>query len=410
MKFDPAANRFYCVLSFDTTSYGSSLIIGTITIPPPSNASSSSGIAVLGAFTQHGQNLWVRHGSTSKSSSISDIVFGKDGTLYVGGMSEPGNVFCGDTSTNVLGQNTSAHIMALDTNAKLLWSNYSGNNQYAVIRTISYVNNTIVATGFHHGTLSWDNYTITNPIQYTQGYMLRADGATGVAGQLVNISSSATCQPNNAALDKNGNIYLSGAFSGSMIFNNDSLSSNSSSQIHFLLKYKNVICGCDLLQPSFNITGTSAMTYQYTYTGGTPYTSIGWDFGDGSATVSATNPSHTYNSPGTFPVCVTVTNGCGSNTTCKYVTIHPTNVKEFIADDFSVYPTVTENEITIKRNAINEQVNLQLTDIYGKILLQGKMEPGTPTQHLSINQFPAGMYFMKIYNSNGSKCFKVIRK
>ena len=38
-----------------------------------------------------------------------------------------------------------------------------------------------------------------------------------------------------------------------------------------------------------------------------------WDFGDGSATSTEINPTHTYDSPGTYVVTLTATNDCGEN-------------------------------------------------------------------------------------------------
>lgn len=46
-----------------------------------------------------------------------------------------------------------------------------------------------------------------------------------------------------------------------------------------------------------------------------------WDFGDGN-TSTLQNPSHTYNSPGTYMVCLTVTSSCGSDSTCSPVTVN----------------------------------------------------------------------------------------
>ncbi len=43
-----------------------------------------------------------------------------------------------------------------------------------------------------------------------------------------------------------------------------------------------------------------------------------WDFGDGN-TSSQEHPIHTYAAPGTYNVCLTVTNSCGTNTYCEDV-------------------------------------------------------------------------------------------
>jgi PKD repeat protein len=46
-----------------------------------------------------------------------------------------------------------------------------------------------------------------------------------------------------------------------------------------------------------------------------------WDFGDGSAIVSDPNPQYVFAAAGNYNVCLTVDNGCGSNTACQTVEI-----------------------------------------------------------------------------------------
>lgn len=49
-------------------------------------------------------------------------------------------------------------------------------------------------------------------------------------------------------------------------------------------------------------------------------TSWSWDFGDGN-TSTMQSPSHTYATAGSYTVCLTTTNNCGSNTTCYTIDI-----------------------------------------------------------------------------------------
>lgn len=46
-----------------------------------------------------------------------------------------------------------------------------------------------------------------------------------------------------------------------------------------------------------------------------------WNFGDGSSFVSDPNPQHVYSQAGTYEVCLTVENDCGSNTGCQTVEV-----------------------------------------------------------------------------------------
>lgn len=68
--------------------------------------------------------------------------------------------------------------------------------------------------------------------------------------------------------------------------------------------------------------GQGLFSFTNQSTGGTPMSPLVyvWDFGDGS-TSTATNPSHTYNSAGTYLVCLTVIDSLGGcvNTSCQPV-------------------------------------------------------------------------------------------
>lgn len=81
---------------------------------------------------------------------------------------------------------------------------------------------------------------------------------------------------------------------------------------------KSVVITCPLPQANFTFTSTS-LTASFTdaATGAQSYL---WDFGDGNSS-TATNPSHTYQSSGTYTVCQTATSVCGSDSTCKSVQI-----------------------------------------------------------------------------------------
>jgi PKD repeat protein len=69
-------------------------------------------------------------------------------------------------------------------------------------------------------------------------------------------------------------------------------------------------------------TGIAPLVVSFTdiSTGGP--TAWSWTFGDGG-TSTAQNPSHTYTTPGTYDVALTITNSCGNNTMTKtgYVTV-----------------------------------------------------------------------------------------
>ncbi|MBN2466722.1 MAG: PKD domain-containing protein, partial [Deltaproteobacteria bacterium] len=96
-----------------------------------------------------------------------------------------------------------------------------------------------------------------------------------------------------------------------------------------------------LPQASFSLspdTGTAPLTvYFVDYSTNSP-TSWLWDFGDGG-TSSSQNPSHTYNSAGTYTVSLTAANLCGSDTKIRSDYINVTAINPPVVSDPSASPS-----------------------------------------------------------------------
>jgi PKD repeat protein len=68
-----------------------------------------------------------------------------------------------------------------------------------------------------------------------------------------------------------------------------------------------------------NSASNLTVTFANTSTGNP--TTYQWNFGDGSGTSIQTNPTYTYATPGTYQVCLTAVNNCGSANICISVTV-----------------------------------------------------------------------------------------
>ncbi len=83
--------------------------------------------------------------------------------------------------------------------------------------------------------------------------------------------------------------------------------------------------------------GVAPLTVNFTNLSTGDYTTCAWVFGDGGASVSCGNPSHTYTNPGVYNVSLTVSGTLGSNIETKmgYIAVYmPVNAQ------FSATPTV----------------------------------------------------------------------
>jgi len=89
-----------------------------------------------------------------------------------------------------------------------------------------------------------------------------------------------------------------------------------------------------------------------------------WTFGDGN-TSTETNPTFAYAAPGTYEICLTVSNPCGNEMTCQTVTIGIGGPVRFILNDLNgiandtvIVPVTVENFIDI----VSYQKTIQLQD------------------------------------------------
>ena len=109
-----------------------------------------------------------------------------------------------------------------------------------------------------------------------------------------------------------------------------------------------------------------------------------WEFSGGTPTTSTQqNPTVTYNSPGIYPVKLTVSNGTESNTLIKaaYITVVPD-----VTDLYTVSGTVQGNNIpTSEGVVILFNTDLTMTNVYFGLLNNGDF---------SIDNVPVGNYIL----------------
>ncbi len=145
-----------------------------------------------------------------------------------------------------------------------------------------------------------------------------------------------------------------------------------------------------------------------------------WDFGDGS-TGTEQSPVHTYTSPGSYRVCLTVFNGSNcSFTTCRDIDAGiTTSVTDIFAqDNFILYPNPFSRSITIEQRNMNKPIQgIELYDLLGRKIYSEY--PGTPNfisetpnfkLLIEIPALPNGMYFVKVKTKNADYIDRVIKQ
>jgi len=81
-------------------------------------------------------------------------------------------------------------------------------------------------------------------------------------------------------------------------------------------------------------------------------------------------------------------------------------INDQLVSRFSVYPNPARDFITIRSNSENGS-DYRITNIFGKRILDGKLENGTTT--VDINELSPGIYFVQVGN-NKNQNFKIIKE
>ncbi|NNK28711.1 MAG: T9SS type A sorting domain-containing protein [Flavobacteriaceae bacterium] len=131
-------------------------------------------------------------------------------------------------------------------------------------------------------------------------------------------------------------------------------------------------------------------------------TSYTWDFGDGSALSTDSNPVYTYGASGTYDVTLTSTNAeCGDDVVVKQVTVttNTLGIDDESINIIGAYPNPFSNDLTIELSSSfnGSNVSLILYDISGRIIRNYNVTNREGVIILgNMNDLANGSYFLKI--------------
>lgn len=353
----------------------------------------------LAAFDNTGNSLWTKMDAGNGTSGIFyRPAVDEEGGVYIGGQALPGDSFNGYNFSSS-GVATVPFVIKVDSNGNNVWGTHGMTTTASVATSaVTYVNNTIGVTG-GGSQFQWDSLQFTVPSGLSYIFLTRINATTGSLIGLDAIPSN-SLYTGSASItsDKNSNFYVGGAFADQLYPANDTISNIGGSLDWYVAKFGTANCNCTLLQPSFNYNSTGNNTYAFNYTGSTPYSSISWDFGDSSPASTMANPNHTYVASGTYHVCVTVTNDCGSNTSCQAIDIAGVGINNIPGfADISIYPNPTTEEIIIEHAAAG--MTLDIYNITGQQMLHTVLK-GTKDK-VNVRGLSSGVYLMRFTDKEG---------
>lgn len=130
----------------------------------------------------------------------------------------------------------------------------------------------------------------------------------------------------------------------------------------------------------FSIPGADGLTYL-------------WNFSDGGFSQEQ-NPTHTFSSPGTYLVCLTLQGLCDGNHYCTNVTVQSTlSASSGEERDWKLYPNPSQGMVRVESSSVLERVSI--SDLTGKLVFQqgaqGRKELSIDLSHLS-----GGLYLVEM--------------
>lgn len=135
-----------------------------------------------------------------------------------------------------------------------------------------------------------------------------------------------------------------------------------------------------------------------------------WDFGDGN-TSTERNPSHRFDTTGTFNVCLTVENSAGSNQVCELISITPTSTRvRANLVPLEVFPNPANQEIRFKTK--NDQLHDSQLTIFNQTGQIVHRQIFQLDQQIITQNWPVGLYYYHL-NQTGqlrsSGRFSIVR-
>jgi PKD repeat protein len=130
--------------------------------------------------------------------------------------------------------------------------------------------------------------------------------------------------------------------------------------------------------------------------------SVRWDFGDGSGTSTALNPTYTYSATQSYLVTLTAFDGTCSNDTVKAVFVNCVQSLSgnAFSESISIYPNPSQGEIRIQLE--NETFDLiEVIDVNGQRLF---LYEGTFSGYfdMDLKELESGKYMIRLSNKEAA--------
>jgi len=133
-----------------------------------------------------------------------------------------------------------------------------------------------------------------------------------------------------------------------------------------------------------------------------------WDFGNGFL-ANVENPSYTYSAPGTYTICLTVSDQCGLDSACTNVTVTDvgTGIHKNWQGDLKLYPVPVKETLNISGIPFNESYTVKLINNLGQVVITQAYN-GTNNVVIDVHDITPGVYQVVITSATTSGARPVV--
>lgn len=157
--------------------------------------------------------------------------------------------------------------------------------------------------------------------------------------------------------------------------------------------------------PSAAFSWVQDSTNLWTFTpSDTTGTSYSWDFGDGNSSTLQV-ATHAYATAGLYPVCLEITNACGSDTTCLILEVANVNVRENESSGLRVYPNPVNDVLRIEQPAGAFVRRCEVFDVHGALVLS----EDNPQGQINMHALAKGTYVVKFILRNTTSIVRIVK-
>ena len=132
-----------------------------------------------------------------------------------------------------------------------------------------------------------------------------------------------------------------------------------------------------------------------------------WNFGDGN-TSTTQNPSHTYATPGTYTVTLTVNGNTGCPKTTTYSVFYTAVTQSADQLEVSLLPNPAKTKSTLNfGQALTEDLQVQIIAVDGRVIRELLVRKGESTQTLDVEDLAPAMYLIRLNNTTTTQTLKL---